>query len=64
MAMNPAKFIREVRSEAQRVVWPTRRETLVSSAMVAVVAVIAALIFFVTDWIISSGVTAILGLSN
>ncbi len=63
MAMNPAKFIREVRSEAQRVTWPTRRETMVSSAMVAVIAVIAALIFLLVDWIISSAVTSILGLS-
>ena len=64
MAMNPAKFIREVRAEAHRVTWPTRRETMISSAMVAVVAVIAAVIFFLVDWIISSGVTAILGLNT
>lgn len=64
MAINPAKFIREVRTEAQRVSWPTRKETLVSSAMVAVIAVVSALIFLVVDWVISSGVTAILGLST
>lgn len=64
MAINPAKFIREVRTEAQRVTWPTRRETLISSAMVAVIAVLSALIFLFVDWVISSGVTAILGLST
>jgi len=64
MAINPAKFIREVRTEAHRVTWPTRRETMISSAMVAVIAVTSALIFLVVDWIISSGVTAILGLST
>ena len=64
MAVNPAKFIREVRTEAQRVTWPTRKETFVSAAMVAVIAVLSAVIFLVVDWVISSGVTAILGLSN
>lgn len=64
MAVNPAKFIREVRTEAARVTWPTRKETLVSSAMVAVIAVLSALIFLFVDWVISSGVTAILGLST
>ncbi|MDA8252019.1 MAG: preprotein translocase subunit SecE, partial [Rhodospirillales bacterium] len=31
VALNPAKFIREVRAEAARTTWPSRKETLVTT---------------------------------
>lgn len=62
MAMNPAKFIREVRSETSRVTWPTRKETMVSAMMVVVVAVLAAIMFLFVDWVVSSSVSMLLGL--
>jgi len=60
--MNPAKFIKEVRQEAARVTWPTRRETLVSTSMVLVLVVIAAAFFWFTDSVIAAAVRMILGL--
>ena len=37
MAMtNPIQFIQQVRSEAGKVVWPERREVLLTTAMVLV----------------------------
>ena len=63
-AMNPAKFIREVRQEVGKVVWPSRKETLVSTAMVLVLVVIAALFFWFVDSIISAAVRFVLGLGN
>jgi preprotein translocase subunit SecE len=48
-AFNPAKFVREVRQEAARVTWPTRKETGVSTVMVLVLTLIAALFFLLVD---------------
>jgi preprotein translocase subunit SecE len=64
MAINPAKFIREVRSEVGKVTWPTRRETLVSTAMVLILACVAALFFLAVDGIFAYAISAILGLGK
>ena len=42
---NPAQFIQEVRQEASKVTWPSRKETGVSTAMVFVMVIIAAIFF-------------------
>ena len=60
----PAKFVQEVRTETSKVTWPTRRETTVSTATVFVMAILAALFFFLVDQILSSGVRAILGMGG
>lgn len=60
--MNPAKFIREVRQETNKVTWPTRREVVMSTITVLVLTGIAALFFMVVDAIISNLVEYILGL--
>jgi len=59
--MNPAKFLQEVRQEVSRVTWPTRKETLVSSVMVLVMVLIAAIFFYIVDSIIGKIVSLILG---
>lgn len=59
---NPAKFMREVRQESNKVTWPTRKETSVSSMMVVVMAMIAAIFFLLVDNIVSWGVRLILNL--
>ena len=61
---NPAKFVREVRQETSKVVWPTRKETLVSTAMVLVLVLISSLFFLLVDNLIGWGVRAILGLGG
>ena len=43
MAFDPAKFVREVRSEVAKVTWPSRRETLVTTGLVFAMVAIAAL---------------------
>ena len=60
--LNPAEFIKEVRQEAAKVTWPTRKETTVSTAMVFVMVVLAALFFFLVDQVLSVAVRLILGL--
>jgi preprotein translocase subunit SecE len=61
-AMNPAKFIREVRQEVSKVSWPTRKETTVSVIMVLVLAVLAGVFFLLVDGLLSWGIRLILGL--
>ncbi len=61
VALNPAKFIREVRSEVKKVTWPTRRETLINTGLVFAMGAIAAIFFFIADQIIGIGVRALFG---
>ena len=62
MATNPLQFIQQVRAEVSKVVWPTRREVVVTSIMVFIMAIITALFFFLVDLIIRTGLTSILDL--
>ena len=61
MSKNPVEFVREVRAEVSKVTWPTRRETMITTSMVFVFVVIAALFFLVADRIIGFVVKQVLG---
>ena len=61
---NPAQFIREVRQEAKQVSWPTRRETGISTAMVFVFCIIAAIFFLLVDQVLQYGVKFLFGLGG
>lgn len=61
---NPFTFIQQVRSEASRVIWPTRRETAVTTVMVFLMVLIASIFFLVADQLMSWGVSLLLGLGN
>ena len=58
---NPLQFAQQVRSEVAKVVWPTRRETTITTVMVFVMAFFASLFFFFVDQIVKLGLTTILG---
>jgi len=58
---SPAKFIREVRQETDKVTWPSRRETGITTAMVFMMVVAAAVFFFVVDSAVSHLVKFVLG---
>ena len=47
--MNPLKFIQEVKQEAFKVTWPTGKETLQGTLMVAAMAIIASIFFLLLD---------------
>ncbi len=49
MAFAPAKFVAEVRTEASRVTWPGRRETLVTTGLVFAMSALTAIFFFSVD---------------
>ena len=57
---NPLQFIQQVRSEVSKVVWPTRREVLLTTVMVFVMAALAAVIFALVDLGIRSGLQTLL----
>jgi preprotein translocase subunit SecE len=61
-ALNPAKFVREVRQEMKRVTWPTRKETTLSTGMVLLVVTFASILFLVVDMIAGSAIQWILGI--
>ncbi|MCK0199062.1 preprotein translocase subunit SecE [Ancylobacter sp. 6x-1] len=57
---NPVEFFQQVRTEARKVTWPTRRETLITTAMVFVMVIVASIFFLVADQILSFGVGQLL----
>ena len=59
---SPAQFVQQVRQETAKVTWPTRKETMMTTGMVFVMVIVAALFFFTVDQILAWGVKAIFGL--
>ncbi|MDA8050077.1 MAG: preprotein translocase subunit SecE [Rhodospirillales bacterium] len=60
--VDPAQFIREVRSEIAKVTWPSRRETAVSTGLVMAMAAAIAIFFLIVDQIIGFGIHMLFGL--
>jgi preprotein translocase subunit SecE len=52
--VSPGEFIRQVRAETAKVVWPTRKETVATAIMVMIMTLILAFFFFGTDAAFSS----------
>lgn len=61
VAIKPFQFVQEVRQETAKVVWPTRRETLITTVMVFIMCALAATFFFIVDRILGWGVGLVLG---
>jgi len=59
---NPLQFIQQVRAEVSKVVWPTRREVMLTTAMVFVMAALTAIFFFIVDLLIKTGLQGVLGM--
>ena len=60
---SPFKFMQEVRAEADKVTWPTRRETMITTAMVFVMVAVTSIFFLVADQIIRFLVSCVLDFS-
>ncbi|SMC66174.1 protein translocase subunit secE/sec61 gamma [Primorskyibacter flagellatus] len=61
MAMtNPLQFIQQVRSEVAKVVWPTRREVMLTTVMVFILAALTAIFFAIVDILIRGGLQQVL----
>ena len=51
--LSPMDFLRQVRQETLKVTWPTRKETLITTAMVFVMVIAASLFFLTVDYVLS-----------
>jgi preprotein translocase subunit SecE len=60
MAIKPFEFLQQVRAETSKVTWPTRRETILTTIMVFVMATVAAIFFLIADQIIRFGMNFLL----
>ncbi len=60
---SPAQFAKEVRAEARKITWTSRKETWITSVMVAIMVALAAVFFWVVDAGLSFGITQFLRLA-
>ena len=61
---NPLQFIQQVRAETAKVVWPTRRETGLTTVMVMIMAALFATFFFSVDLLIQYGLQLVLDMAS
>lgn len=59
-----AQFAREVRAEARKITWTSRKETWITSVMVAIMVTLAALFFWIVNWTLNFGITQLLKLAT
>jgi preprotein translocase subunit SecE len=62
--VDPVKFFQEVRTETNKVTWPTRRETAITTLMVFIMSSAAALFFLLADQVIRYFITLVLGIGS
>lgn len=60
--VNPGEFFNQVKTETAKVVWPTRRETMMTALMVVIMTTILGIFFFGVDFAFNALVRALLGL--
>ena len=59
---NPFTFVQQVRQETNKVTWPTRRETVVTTIMVAIMVALASVFFLSVDAVLSYVVKTVIGI--
>ncbi|MBI5013340.1 preprotein translocase subunit SecE [Methylocystis hirsuta] len=62
--VNPFQFLQEVRAEAGKVTWPSRRETLITTGLVILMVLFASLFFVIVDYALRFGVGLMLGVGH
>jgi len=60
---SPGEFIRQVRAEAAKVVWPTRQETVTTAIFVGIMMVLLAVFFLGIDTLFGKIVQFLLSLA-
>ncbi|HEX7693772.1 MAG TPA: preprotein translocase subunit SecE [Sphingomonas sp.] len=61
---SPVEFIRQVQAETRKVVWPSRRQTIMTGVMVMIMTLILAVFFFAIDKVFDAGVAFLLSLAK
>ena len=57
---NPLEFLQEVRQEAKKITWPSRKETMITTVMVLIMVVLASVFFLIVDTVLKWGVEKLL----
>ncbi|MDR3409279.1 MAG: preprotein translocase subunit SecE [Methylovirgula sp.] len=61
---DPLQFIQEVRQEATKVTWPTRRETMITTGLVILMVILASLFFLAVDEVLQLVVRFVLNVGH
>ncbi len=61
---NPLQFIQQVRAETAKITWPSRRETMLTTVMVMIMATLFGTFFFLVDLLIRFGLEAVLQMAS
>ncbi len=61
---SPFKFLQEVREETEKVSWPSRRETIITTGMVFVMVFVTSIFFLLVDQVLRTAITLILGIGS
>ena len=62
--VNPVQFLSQVRAEAAKISWPTRREVVTTTIMVFIMATVASIFFFLVDLAIRTGLAWLVGFAG
>ena len=57
---SPVEFVQEVREEARKISWPSRKEVMISTVMVMIMVTMASIFFLVVDFILKQGIDKLL----
>ena len=60
--LDPAQFVRDVRTEVAKVTWPIRKETLITTGLVLAMSALAAVFFLVVDQVVAFAMRGVFGL--
>jgi preprotein translocase subunit SecE len=60
--LDPAQFVREVRTEVAKVTWPSRKETLITTGLVLAMSALAAVFFLLVDQLVALAMRGVFGL--
>ncbi len=61
---SPAQFFSQVRAEGRKIIWPSRKETWITSVMVFIMVMLAAVFFWIVDWVLGQLSTIVLALGQ
>jgi preprotein translocase subunit SecE len=58
--VSPAQFLAEVRAEARKITWTSRKETWITSVMVFIMVILASIFFLAVDYTLGFGMKFLL----
>jgi preprotein translocase subunit SecE len=64
LAFNLVKFMREVRAEAAKTTWPSRKETVQTTGLVLAMVIVTAVFFLIVDQLFGAGIRALFGVGS